>query len=59
LRAGRAIVEAVSAAAVKPRVLIQAPDSGYYGDCGDADLTEDSPVGSDFLAQVAFDWEGM
>lgn len=31
---------------------------GYYGgDCGEATMTEDSPPGNDFLAQVTRDWE--
>ncbi|MEW6387003.1 MAG: TIGR01777 family oxidoreductase [Thermodesulfobacteriota bacterium] len=30
---------------------------GYYGSRGEETLTEDSPPGDDFLAQVARDWE--
>ncbi|MFN3534925.1 MAG: TIGR01777 family oxidoreductase, partial [Desulfatiglandales bacterium] len=30
---------------------------GYYGFCGDEVLTESSPPGRDFLAQVSRDWE--
>lgn len=30
---------------------------GYYGARGDEELTEESPPGEDFLAQVARDWE--
>lgn len=55
---GNAIVEAVTAATVKPAVVIQASAVGYYGaDNGDTELTEASGPGSDFLAQVCFDWE--
>jgi uncharacterized protein (TIGR01777 family) len=31
---------------------------GYYGFCGDEELTEESPHGEDFLAQIAVEWEG-
>lgn len=42
---------------VKPKVLISASASGYYGDRGDEPLTESSAAGSGFLAQVCQDWE--
>jgi uncharacterized protein (TIGR01777 family) len=57
LNAGRAIVQAVEAAAHKPRVVIQASGVGYYGPCGDEEITEETPPGHDFLARVAVDWE--
>jgi uncharacterized protein (TIGR01777 family) len=31
---------------------------GYYGFCGDEELTEQSPFGKDFLARIASEWEG-
>jgi uncharacterized protein (TIGR01777 family) len=31
---------------------------GYYGFCGDEELTEESPHGDDFLARIALEWEG-
>ncbi len=31
---------------------------GYYGFCGDEELTEESPPGNDFLARIAVEWEG-
>jgi uncharacterized protein len=31
---------------------------GYYGFCGDDELTEKSPHGDDFLARIAVEWEG-
>jgi uncharacterized protein (TIGR01777 family) len=55
--AGRAVVEAVLAAAHKPGVVIQSSAVGYYGPRGDEELGEDAPPGSDFLAQVAVEWE--
>jgi uncharacterized protein (TIGR01777 family) len=41
----------------RPRLMISASAIGYYGDCGDTRLTESSPSGSDFLAQVCLEWE--
>jgi hypothetical protein len=40
-----------------PRVLVSASAIGYYGDRGDALLTETSSSGNDFLAQVCREWE--
>ena len=57
LNAGRAIVQAVEAAAHKPRVAIQASGVGYYGPCGDEEITEETPPGHDFLSRAAVDWE--
>lgn len=52
LNSGRAVVQAVKAVVHKPRVVIQASAVGFYGACGDEEITEDSPLGRDFLAQV-------
>ncbi len=41
----------------RPSVLISASAIGFYGNCGDRVLTEDSPSGSDFLANVCREWE--
>jgi uncharacterized protein (TIGR01777 family) len=40
-----------------PRVLVCASATGYYGDRGDEELTEDSAPGDDFLAGVCRGWE--
>src|SRR5215217_6967321 len=40
-----------------PRVLISASGIGYYGDAGNASLTEESPPGAGFLADVCRAWE--
>lgn len=40
-----------------PAVVVSASAIGYYGDCGDEQLTEESPAGSDFLADVCVHWE--
>jgi uncharacterized protein (TIGR01777 family) len=57
VQAGRAIVQAVEAATQKPRLLIQASAVGYYGPGDDTEITEDSPAGNDFLANVCTQWE--
>lgn len=40
-----------------PQIFIAASAIGFYGNRGDEELTEASPAGSDFLAQLASDWE--
>ena len=40
-----------------PEVLISASAVGYYGDRADELLTESSPAGKGFLAQLCLDWE--
>jgi len=40
-----------------PRVLISASALGYYGDRADVVLTETSPAGTGFLADVCREWE--
>jgi hypothetical protein len=57
LDAGKAMVEAIEKAKVKPRVLVQASAVGYYGSRGDEVLTEESRLGDDFLALICKDWE--
>jgi uncharacterized protein (TIGR01777 family) len=58
LKAGQAVMEAINAAAVKPKVLIQASGIDYYpADQSDKSFTEAASPGSEFLAKVCFDWE--
>lgn len=40
-----------------PSVVVSASAVGFYGDCGDRVLREDSPPGNDFLANVCREWE--
>lgn len=52
-----ALVQAIGAAARKPRVLVNASAVGYYGPRGPEPLDESAAPGSDFLAQVCQRWE--
>ena len=53
----RTLVNAINAAKNKPKVLVSGSASGYYGDCGDEELTESSPKGTGFLSDLAAQWE--
>ena len=53
----RAVVAAIRAARQPPKVLVSGSAMGIYGSRGDETLTEESPVGSDFLASVCIEWE--
>ena len=55
--AGQAIVDAVAKAEHKPSVVIQASGINAYGDQGDQELDETSPLGEGFLPSVTVDWE--
>lgn len=49
-------IAAVDAAA-RPKVLVSASASGYYGPRGDEQVDETDPAGTDFLADVVVAWE--
>lgn len=53
----RALTHALAKAAKRPRVLIAASATGFYGDRGDEVLNEKSPSGGGFLADVCREWE--
>ncbi len=54
----RLLVEAIGQRqSPEPAVLVSASGVGYYGFCGDEELTEPSPPGDDFLAEVCRQWE--
>jgi uncharacterized protein len=58
LNAAKAVIEAIEQAETKPSVLVQASAVGYYGTHPNTiDITEDSPAGNDWLAQVCVQWE--
>ena len=48
---------ALAALPRRPRVLVSASASGYYGDRGDAEVAEGDAPGDDFLAEVTRAWE--
>jgi uncharacterized protein len=52
-----ALVKALAKMKDRPNVLVSASAIGYYGSCGDEELTEESAAGSDFLAGLAREWE--
>ena len=53
----RLLCQALTQCAQPPRVFVGASAIGYYGDRGDATLTEESAAGEGFLAEVCRDWE--
>jgi uncharacterized protein (TIGR01777 family) len=52
-----AIAKAIAGLTKKPRVVIGASATGYYGDRGEEECTEESSPGSGFLAEVCEAWE--
>lgn len=53
----RKLVETIAAAKRRPKVLVSGSATGFYGDRGDEVLTEASPPGAGFLAELCRDWE--
>jgi uncharacterized protein (TIGR01777 family) len=51
------IAEAISRMERPPQVLVSASAIGYYGDRGEEVLSEESPAGTGFLADVCRQWE--
>jgi uncharacterized protein (TIGR01777 family) len=51
------LASALAGLSAKPRVLVSASATGYYGDRGDEILREESASGSDFLSEVCREWE--
>ncbi len=49
--------EALASLQHRPPVLVSGSAVGFYGDRGDEQLTEASPAGTGFLAEVATAWE--
>ncbi len=53
----RNIVEGIPSRPERPVTLFSTSAVGYYGFCGDEELTEASLPGNDFLARIAREWE--
>jgi uncharacterized protein (TIGR01777 family) len=53
----RALVSAISQAARRPKVFVNASAVGYYGDVPEGPVPENSPQGRDFLAALCGQWE--
>ncbi len=53
----RTLCGALAALRSPPRLLVSASAVGFYGDRGEESLTEESPRGEGFLADVCREWE--
>ncbi|MDX6693122.1 MAG: uncharacterized protein QOF02_725 [Blastocatellia bacterium] len=53
----RLLSETLAGLKTKPRVLVSASATGFYGSRGDEILTEQSASGAGFLAEVCREWE--
>jgi len=53
----RNVVDTISSLKQRPGTLISASAIGFYGDRGDDEMTETSPPGKSFLAEVCREWE--
>jgi hypothetical protein len=56
-RGTRLVSETLARLTPRPRVLLSASATGYYGDRGDELLTEESSPGKNFVAEVCRAWE--
>ena len=57
LLATRSLVAAIASCATPPRIFISGSAVGYYGAHAEEPLTENTPAGPDFLAQLCVEWE--
>ncbi len=53
----RLLTEAIAAQSTPPAVFLGASAIGYYGDCGQTEVVEDRPAGTDFISTVCAAWE--
>ena len=57
MQATQALLQVHAACAKPPPVWLQASAVGYYGDCGEQEVTEEAAQGSLFLSEVCRAWE--
>ena len=57
VRGTRLLSETLAVLSKRPRILVSASATGYYGDRCEQILTEESPPGTGFLADVCREWE--
>jgi uncharacterized protein len=57
IAATNSLIESLKRLSRPPRVFIGGSAIGFYGDRADEELTESSPAGSDFLADLTRQWE--
>jgi len=55
--ATRLLVQTIQKLKTPPKVFLSASAIGFYGSCGDASFTEESALGTGFLADVCREWE--
>ena len=53
----RLLVEAINQAKNPPKVFLSGSAEGFYGNGSENLLTEDSPLGTGFMAELSNDWE--
>ena len=57
LKSTKLLVETINNGGTTITNYLQASAMGYYGDCGDQIIDENSPAGKDYMAQLCADWE--
>ena len=53
----RVLLDAINAAKNPPKVFLSGSAEGFYGNGGESLLTEESPLGEGFMAELSNDWE--
>ena len=53
----RLLVDAINSAKKPPEVFVSGSAEGFYGNGGETLLTEESPLGEGFMAELSNDWE--